>query len=192
MPSQTFLNLDSNKQQKLLDAAIREFSKYEYSLVSINQIIINAGIPRGSFYMYFKDKDDLFEYLVQINKDKLHEVFKNVFLKNDGDLYNSFLEIYDVVLEYVVKYNYSGMFKNIFIYFDTHKKNFHKPGFPLFLSVKDLIRTDTLRDDELEFVFIMLLHHMFMSITYCINNDCLGDKEHFRKKLHILCYGIYK
>ncbi len=192
MPSQTFLNLDRTKQQKLLDAAIREFSKYEYSLVAINQIIMNAGIPRGSFYMYFKDKDDLFEYLVQINKDKLHEVFKRVFLENEGDLYNSFLEIYDLIVEYVVKNNYSGMFKNIFIYFDTHKKHFHKPGFPLFLSVKDLIKTDKLRDDELEFVFIMLLHYMFMSITYCINNDCLDDKEHFRKKLHILCYGIYK
>ena len=60
MPSQTFLNLDSKKQQKLLDAAMEEFSTVRYTEASVNHIIQQAGIPRGSFYMYFVDKDDLF------------------------------------------------------------------------------------------------------------------------------------
>ena len=55
MPSQTFLNLDSNKQKKLLDAAMNEFSRVSYTDASINQIIQNAGISRGSFYTYFVD-----------------------------------------------------------------------------------------------------------------------------------------
>lgn len=192
MPSQTFLNLDGEKQKKLINAAMIEFSNHEFADVSINRIIISAGIPRGSFYMYFKDKDDLFEYLVQINKMRLHEVTKEVFINNNGDLYNSFLELYDVIVEYVVSHNYQGMFKNIFIYFDSHKKHFQKPGVPLYMSVKDLIKTDNLRADELEFSFVMLLHHLFMTVTYCINNDCLDNKEQFSKKLNILCYGIYK
>ena len=192
MPSQTFLNLDVNKQKKLIDAAMIEFSNHEYPEVSINQIIMNAGISRGSFYMYFKDKDELFEYLIQINKMKLHELTKKVFIRNDGELYNSFLELYDSIVDYVVSHNYQGMFKNIFIYFDSHKKHFHKPGFFLFMSVKGLIKTDNLRDEELEFSFVMLLHHLFMKVTYCINNDCLDDKEQFIRKLNILCYGIYK
>lgn len=192
MPSQTFLNLDEEKRNKLIAAAMTEFSNHEYPDVSINQIIISAGIPRGSFYMYFKDKDDLFEYLVQINKMKLHEMTRKVFIENNGDLYNSFLELYDVLVDYVVSHNYQGMFKNIFIYFDAHKKHFHKPGFPLYKSVEDLINRDNLRDEEVEFSFIMLLHHLFMTVTYCINNDCLDDKEQFSRKLNILCYGIYK
>ena len=192
MPSQTFMNLDSDKKKKLIDAAMMEFSNHEYPEVSINQIIMNAGIPRGSFYMYFKDKDELFEYLVEINKAKLHEETKKIFIKNNGDLYNSFMEIYDAMVDYVIKYNYQGMFKNIFIYFDAHKKHFHKPGYHLYESVRDLINTDNLKEEELEFIFIMLLHHLFMTITYCINNDCLTDKEQFERKLNILCYGIYK
>lgn len=192
MPSQTFKNLDEKKKQKLLDSAMVEFSNHIYSEVSLNQIIINAGISRGSFYMYFSDKDDLFEYLVQINKIKLHDSTKEILIKNNGDLYNSFSELYDTLVEYIVKNNYQGMFRNVFIYFDSHKEHFQKPGYPLFISVKDFINTDNLKEDELEFIFIMLLHHIFMSITFCINNDCLDDKEHFLKKLHILCYGIYK
>lgn len=192
MPSQTFLNLDSVKQKKFISAAMSEFSNYEYSDVSINQIIMNAGISRGSFYMYFKDKDDLFEYLMEISKVKLHELFKKVFIKHDGDLYNCFLELYDCIVDYVIDNKYQGMFKNIFIYFESNKKHFYKPGFKLFLSVKDLINTKNLRDEELEFSFIMLVHHLFMTVTYCINNDCLDDKEQFSRKLNILCYGIYK
>lgn len=192
MPSQTFMNLDSDKKKKLIDAAMMEFSNHEYPDVSINQIIMNAGIPRGSFYMYFKDKDELFEYLVEINKTKLHEETKRIFIKNNGDLYNSFMELYDAMVDYVIKYNYQGMFKNIFIYFDAHKKHFHRPGFHLYESVRDLINKEKLKEAELEFIFIMLLHHLFMTITYCINNDCLTDKEQFERKLNILCYGIYK
>ena len=64
MPSSTFLNLPAEKQEKLLEAATREFTRRPFNEASINQIIKDAGIPRGSFYMYFTDKEDLFRYLV--------------------------------------------------------------------------------------------------------------------------------
>ena len=60
MPSSTFLNLPAEKQEKLLEAATREFSHRPFNEASINQIIKEAGIPRGSFYMYFKNKEDIF------------------------------------------------------------------------------------------------------------------------------------
>lgn len=192
MPSQTFLNLDKSKQKKFIDAAILEFSNNIYNDVSINRIIMNAGISRGSFYMYFKDKEELFEYLLHINKTLLDEEVRNCFIKCDGDLYNSFNMLYDRIVDFIIDNDYYGMFKNVFIYFDMHKKHFHKPGYPLFLKVKSFIKIDNLKDEELEFIFIMLLHHLFMSVTYCINNDCLEDKNHFKRKLDILCYGIYK
>ncbi|MBQ2909493.1 MAG: TetR/AcrR family transcriptional regulator [Bacilli bacterium] len=192
MPSQTFLNLDEEKQKKLIDSAIDEFCCHDYANVSINQIIMNASIPRGSFYMYFKDKDDLFEYIVSIHSKNLEKLVINSFEKNEGDLYNSFIYLYEKLADHIIKNKYQGLFKNIFIYFDTHKKHFHKPALPLYLSVKDLIKTDKLRSDEIEFCFVMLLHHTFMTLTYCINNDCLDDKEQFVRKLNILCYGIYK
>ena len=65
MSSSTFLNLPAEKQEKLLEAATREFSHKPFNEASINQIIKEAGIPRGSFYMYFQDKEDLFRYLLK-------------------------------------------------------------------------------------------------------------------------------
>lgn len=192
MPSSTFLNLDNNKKNKLINAAMTYFSKCNYSDVSISQIIISAEIPRGSFYMYFKDKDDLFEYLIEVEKVKLHDAIKDILIKNNGDLYNTFSELYDVISRYIVLSDYKMMFKNVFIYFGMHKSHFEKPGSILYENVKDLINKKNINEEELEFIFIMLVHNLFMGITYGINNDCLDNKGTYLRKLHILCYGIYK
>ena len=191
MPSQTFLNLDKAKQNKLLNSSMDEFNNYLYPDVSINRIIMNAGISRGSFYMYFADKDDLFEYLVDINRQRLILIFKDIFIKNNGDLYDSFSDLYDALIKFVFEENYKLMFKNIFIYFNMHKKQFEKPGYDFFVQVKDLIDTKNVKGDELEFIFIMILHTLFMSITYVLDNDILDNKDIYLKKLNILCHGIY-
>lgn len=192
MPSQTFFNLDKEKQEKLISAAKQAFINFDYDNVSINQIIATANIPRGSFYMYFKNKDELFEYIINLEKKHLYDAIKNSFTVNNGDMYNSFKYLYEKIVDYILEKNYQTIFKNVFIYYDRYKNQFNKPGYLLYLEVASLINTDNLKDEELEFIFIMLLHHLFISITYAINNDCLLDKNQFIKKLNILSYGIYK
>ena len=63
--SETFLRLSEEKRKRVLDAAWGEFTRVSYAEVSINQIIQRAGISRGSFYQYFKDKEALMRYLMQ-------------------------------------------------------------------------------------------------------------------------------
>ena len=52
MPTKTFLNLHKEKQDVLLKAAFEEFKLHPLSDASINKIIQEAHIPRGSFYQY--------------------------------------------------------------------------------------------------------------------------------------------
>ena len=92
MPSSTFLNLPAEKQEKLLEAATREFSHRPFNEASINQIIKEAGIPRGSFYMYFQDKEDLFRYLLKGYVDQLFMLLEEFLLRNGGDIF-----LYDYV-----------------------------------------------------------------------------------------------
>ncbi|MEI5908075.1 helix-turn-helix domain-containing protein [Bacillus spongiae] len=63
MPSDTFFKLKEMKQQKIYDAAIKEFCRVPYEEVSIKNIVTTASIARGSFYQYFADKEDLFIYI---------------------------------------------------------------------------------------------------------------------------------
>ncbi|CAH1707060.1 TetR/AcrR family transcriptional regulator [Lactobacillus delbrueckii subsp. delbrueckii] len=63
MPSQTFFNLPKEKQDRIMAAAREEFFTHSFDEASINRLIKAAGIPRGSFYQYFADKEDVYFYL---------------------------------------------------------------------------------------------------------------------------------
>ena len=95
MPSSTFLNLPPEKQEKLLEAATREFSTRPFNEASINQIIKEAGIPRGSFYMYFQDKEELFRYLLRGYVDQMVMVIEELLLRRKGDIFQTLLDLYD-------------------------------------------------------------------------------------------------
>ncbi|MCL1905969.1 MAG: TetR/AcrR family transcriptional regulator [Clostridiales bacterium] len=72
MPSATFLRLPDTKSARIFEAAVEEFAAYRFREASINRVIKAAGISRGSFYQYFKDKEDLYTYVLQeISKEKL-------------------------------------------------------------------------------------------------------------------------
>jgi AcrR family transcriptional regulator len=66
MPKQTFFNLPEEKRQTIIDVAVEEFAENGFEAASINRIVANSGISKGSFYQYFADKLDLFMHLVDI------------------------------------------------------------------------------------------------------------------------------
>ena len=104
MPSQTFFNLDYSKQKKLLDAAKQEFCKVPYTEVSINKIIQTAEISRGSFYTYFVDKNDLFAYILELNKKVLSKMTREVIVSCHGDMRESFLQLFDLFIKKIEEY----------------------------------------------------------------------------------------
>ncbi len=66
MPKETFHNLHEAKKQKIIEAAISEFETYHYDQASVNRIVENSGISKGSFYQYFDDKKDIYLYILNI------------------------------------------------------------------------------------------------------------------------------
>ena len=90
MPSPTFFHLPQAKREKLLQCARDEFSRVPFDEASINRIVRQAGIARGSFYMYFSDKEDLFRYLLQCYLDELTRMLVEVLDRERGDLFAAF------------------------------------------------------------------------------------------------------
>lgn len=69
--------LDTNKQLKkesLLNTAFNLFTTKGISKTSISDIADDAGVAKGTFYLYFKDKYDIRNKLVS---HKSSEIFKN-------------------------------------------------------------------------------------------------------------------
>lgn len=76
MPTETFFNLPEDKRIRILDAAKQEFTENVLLKSRVSNIIKNAGIPRGSFYQYFEDLEDLYYYVID-------EVFDNLFISGN-------------------------------------------------------------------------------------------------------------
>jgi AcrR family transcriptional regulator len=64
MPKQTFFNLPDEKRENILGVAMTEFAEHGYRDASVSRIVESCGIAKGSFYQYFADKADLYEYIV--------------------------------------------------------------------------------------------------------------------------------
>ena len=88
MPKNTFYSLCDEKKHRIVDAALEEFSVRTFSQASLNQIIKNAGIPKGSFYQYFENKEDLYIHLVQKASEVSKRLLDGVYEKNpDADAF---------------------------------------------------------------------------------------------------------
>ncbi|HLR71545.1 MAG TPA: TetR/AcrR family transcriptional regulator, partial [Pseudogracilibacillus sp.] len=89
MPKQTFFNLPEEKRDTLIHAAKNEFSRVSLYEASIANIVKEAEIPRGSFYQYFEDKDDLYFYLLDKQGEELWKTLITNLKEHQGDLFKS-------------------------------------------------------------------------------------------------------
>ena len=61
----TFRHLPPDKQERVLDAALDEFAQRGYHQASMNRLVAQAGIPKGSLYQYFPNKEGVFQHIFQ-------------------------------------------------------------------------------------------------------------------------------
>lgn len=99
MPKLTFYNLPDEKRQTLVQAIKSEFSRVPLFEASISNIVKAAGIPRGSFYQYFEDKDDAFFYLLNELAEQEKYNFLSILSLHDGDLFETAVDFYERLLE---------------------------------------------------------------------------------------------
>lgn len=84
MIHQTFFNLPEEKRNRIYQCALKEFAARPYDKSSINRVIADASISKGSFYQYFDNKGDLYSYcIVRLYEIVLeHKSSKNDILKS--------------------------------------------------------------------------------------------------------------
>lgn len=50
-----------NTKQRILQSAAKLFTQQGFALISIDQVMMDAGLTRGAFYAHFKSKSDLYQ-----------------------------------------------------------------------------------------------------------------------------------
>jgi AcrR family transcriptional regulator len=60
-----------DKKAKLFAAATKIFARQGYKNTSVDEIVKSASVAKGTFYYYFKSKDDLFLALIGTGTERL-------------------------------------------------------------------------------------------------------------------------
>ena len=98
MPTDTFFRLPEEKRARIMDSAWSEFTAVPYAEASINRIVQTSRIPRGSFYQYFEDKNDLFLTLIDEIRDRFLDLFHDTLERSGGDLFSMPLALLDAMV----------------------------------------------------------------------------------------------
>ena len=79
MPTSTYFNLPDDKRERIFNAAVNEFARRNVQAASLSNIVAEAGIPRGSMYQYFQDKEDIYVYVLETLRGRRAEYVKPAF-----------------------------------------------------------------------------------------------------------------
>ena len=201
MCTETFLRLPEEKRRRFLDAAWAEFAGARFTDVSVNQIVRRAGIPRGSFYQYFSDKEDLFAYLLEEVRNHVKEEYRRVLRDNGGDMFQAQLDCFDrmtaqdILLDPVMERCMLFVRNNQGL--DIQKLLPTRPGQRLLDGLWDVMDISGLREptqDYARIVFSLLMAALgsaFMDAMLCPEYRAL-HREELAAKLEIIKYGSLK
>ncbi|WP_449354585.1 TetR/AcrR family transcriptional regulator [Virgibacillus natechei] len=114
--TKTFNNLDENKQQRILNAALKEFAENGYEQASTNQIVKNAGIGKGMLFYYFNNKKELYHYLIDYAINVMIDEYFSLIDTKESDFVERLKQIAQVKSNYYYNHpDVSNFIGNIYL-----------------------------------------------------------------------------
>ncbi len=101
-------SIDPDKRDRIINAAIEEFSSYPYDKASTNNIVKKAGISKGLLFHYFGNKETLYDTLVQFVIDSLYRSVVEKIDWEESDLFERLKQI--TIVKMRIGRNYPQMF----------------------------------------------------------------------------------
>lgn len=99
-----FFNLEQEKQERILNAATKEFAEKNYANASTNEIVKQAGISKGLLFHYFKNKKELYLFLYDYYLELMvNDLFANIDLY-EPDIFTKYRSITLIKFELMKKH----------------------------------------------------------------------------------------
>lgn len=200
MPSSRFFKLPDEKRSKILRAVHSELAEFPVDELSINRIIHSAGISRGSFYQYFKDKDDLLEYVFSDFRQVMTREIKASIERNQGDMFEVGMDILKKIVAMGSREENRRIFVNVFSYVKVAQSSLERviadeealvDGFVRYIDRSKLKFTS---DEEVRELMKLGLALFKDSVCRCFADidNAPAIMETFRKRIEIIKYGAWK
>lgn len=203
MPTKTFFNLSDEKRNRLIQVSMKEFSTHSFNDASINAIIKNASISRGSFYQYFENKEDLYFYLIKRAMSESKRLFKNEIIQAKGDLFVGVRNFFPKHLSIVMNNTHANFYKQLYLHMDykssnqmtpvEHKKKHEdQKEKDDFFSLFDLNLLKIETQEEFKELSRFIMSTMLREIVRGFAGECELDEveKNFCRKLNWIEYGV--
>ncbi len=103
MPYERFTTLKPKKKQLVFDSIETIVKGKELDSISISDITSEAEISRGTFYTYFKDKNDAIFTLFNNYYEKINKSFIQILDEENGDFFKSVRKGKDELISFIKK-----------------------------------------------------------------------------------------
>ena len=97
------MNINKEKQNAIIDTALKEFNEYGFDNASTNKIVNTLGISKGSLFKYFATKKDLYSYLTEYSSNKLIAFIDNAKIPK-GHWKEVIIAYADVEFDYLIAF----------------------------------------------------------------------------------------
>ncbi len=96
--TEKFFNLEEEKQDRIINAAMKEFSNRGYAQASTNEIVKQAGISKGLIFHYFQNKQGLFLFLYDYAMEKMMSEIGSRMDWEERDIFQMYRQVIEVKL----------------------------------------------------------------------------------------------
>lgn len=200
MPTDRFIRLSEQKKQAIRDAAIKEFASVPFDKVSINKIIQNANISRGSFYTYFEDKQDVLNFIFQDVQTRCNKYLLESLQANRGDVFAALELFLDFCFELFENKQLFELAKNAFTYYQGSQAFFgieasngdnrmdHAKALMEYIDFKNMRVQEA---EEFTIFTSLAMANLIMTLVsyYQCQEDAVALRERYLKGVEILKYG---
>lgn len=126
MPKQRYYNLSYEKKQRIIKSTINEMCRVPMNEMSINRIIQDANISRGSFYQYFDDKYDLIREVISGYKNNMLEKIIKFLTYKNRDIFELYIYMFKSAIMFTEKEKNEKLINNFFNSFKNDIEIFYK------------------------------------------------------------------
>lgn len=106
-------NLEDNRRDAILNAALKEFAKKGFDEASTNVIAKESGISKGLMFHYVNSKKDLFLFLFDYCTDMIDKEYFELMNFKERDIFERLRQSYLLQLELLRKYPWIFEFNKI-------------------------------------------------------------------------------
>lgn len=198
MPKTTFFNLSEEKRNSVMNASKKEFSRVSLNEALVKNIVLDAGIPRGSFYQYFEDIDDCFYYVLDTySKDIKQKLLLNL-NNSKGDILKSYYDLYIYILEIINDPKNKDFFEKLFLNMNYKTEKMFTPNFNdglnYILNAVDISKLNINSKFGIGYVLDIVESVMLHNIVESYKRNISKEKniEIFEKEMYLIANGIVR